>query len=248
MTDFKIIIPARYDSKRLPGKLLLDLAGKPVLWHVYQKALKAKAKEVFIATGDQVIIDYAQSIGANVVKTSNEHESGTDRVAEAVVKLGWKDDEIVVNVQGDQPLLSPTLVQFVADALSENKSCEMATVAKVIDQEKDYLDSNVAKVVVNKNSEALYFSRAPIPFDRDGIFKKGFNQFPIYYHLGLYAYRIVLLKEYQKWGVSELEKIEKLEQLRFLWQGKKIHLAITKEKIFPEVNTLADLELVRSLL
>ncbi|MGB6976303.1 MAG: 3-deoxy-manno-octulosonate cytidylyltransferase [Gammaproteobacteria bacterium] len=250
--EFRVIIPVRYDSKRLPGKALLDLAGKPIMQHVYEQAVKSGAESVVIATDNDKIRKVAEDFGAMVCVTSPEHRSGTERLSEAIVALGCDDDEVIVNVQGDEPLIPPTVIRQVAQDLLYHDNIKVATLCEPIRNVEDLFNPNIVKVVMNRRGFALYFSRAPIPWNRDQFSSqqekiKGKLQGDYFRHIGLYAYRAGFLPEYLQLEVSPLEQLESLEQLRVLWHGGRIHVAVAKEKIPPDVNTAEDLEKVRAL-
>ncbi len=246
---FHVIIPARFASSRLPAKMLADIHGKPLIQHVYERAIQSNAASVTIATDHEQIQQVAENFGAQVCLTATSHNSGTERMAEAAEKLGFDDDEIVVNVQGDQPLVPVSTINLAAQALQEMTTISMSTIAAPIKQRADLFDPNIAKVVRDKQGCALYFSRALIPWNRDALLAEpsgaSIDLQHYYQHMGLYAYRVGFIKRYLTWEASPLENIEMLEQLRVLWHGEKIYVAITDEKIPPEVNTQADLELVR---
>ncbi|MGB5261391.1 MAG: 3-deoxy-manno-octulosonate cytidylyltransferase [Gammaproteobacteria bacterium] len=243
--SFKVVIPARYGSTRLPGKPLLPLAGKPMLQHVYERAAQSGADEVVIATDDQRIESTAQDFGAVACMTATSHTSGTERIAEVAAKFGWADDCIVVNVQGDEPLLPPALVTQVAAGLAQHADARVATLACPLTDRQEWQDPNVVKAVLDRDGYALYFSRAAIPFDRDG--DADARQTALR-HLGLYAYRVDFLKAYSTLEPSPLERIEKLEQLRVLWHGMRIHVGIARERPGPGVDTQADFERVAAML
>jgi 3-deoxy-manno-octulosonate cytidylyltransferase (CMP-KDO synthetase) len=248
MTEFHIIIPARYNSSRLPGKVLLDIKGKPMLQHVYERAVQTGAASITIATDDEQVKKVAQSFGATVCMTAVSHASGTDRVAEAAEKLGLGLGAIVVNVQADQPLIPPSTIRLVAEGLAKQSAAQMATVCAPLQRHEDLMNPNMVKVVLDKKQCALYFSRSTIPWDRDAFLNDStgatVNLKYYYQHMGLYAYRTEFLQRYLTWDASPLENIEALEQLRVLWHGEKIYVAITDEKIPPEVNTPEDLKAV----
>jgi len=216
--NFHIIIPARYQSQRLPGKVLIEVAGKPIIQHVYERAKLCGASSITIAVDDPKVAKIAENFGADVCLTAVDHKTGTDRLGEAAEKLQLADDDIVVNLQGDEPLMPPIAVQTVAKALDKHPIAAVATLCTAIDDQDEMLNSNTVKVVLDKNGFALYFSRAPIPWDRSQL--KGDHPFALR-HLGIYAYRVKTLKAYQQWPISPLEEIEKLEQLRILWHGEK---------------------------
>lgn len=246
--SYIIVIPARYHSTRLPGKPLLAIGSKPMLQHVYERAQQTAASAVIIATDDKRIQAVAESFGAQVCLTA-AHPSGTDRLQEVVSKLGYKDDTLVVNVQGDEPLIAPQLIEQVANNLAQS-SADVATLCYPISQADDLFNPNLVKVVFDQQGYALYFSRAPIPWARDGFAKapKQMPQAQYYRHIGLYAYRAALLQRYVKWQPCELERLEALEQLRVLWYGGKIHVAVAKVEPVAGVDTPADLERVTALM
>jgi 3-deoxy-manno-octulosonate cytidylyltransferase (CMP-KDO synthetase) len=241
---FKVVIPARYASTRLQGKPLLDIAGKPMVVRVAEQSEKSGASEIVIATDFEKIVTVAKQHGFNAVMTRIDHESGTDRIAEVAQKLNWTDDEIVVNVQGDEPLIDPKLIQEVAAHLANSKDAVMATACHAIHDEASFLNPNIVKVVMDVNGNALYFSRAPIPYPRDDAHKANIQA---HRHIGIYAYRVVFLKKYAQLSVTELEKIESLEQLRVLHHGYRIGVTITQNAPASGVDTQEDLDYVRSL-
>ena len=241
---FKVVIPARYASTRLQGKPLLDIAGKPMVVRVAEQAAKSGASEIVIATDFEKIMQVATEHNIKAVMTRINHQSGTDRIAEVAQKLGWGDEEIVVNVQGDEPLIDPKLIQDVAAHLANSKDAVMATACHAIHDEASLLNPNIVKVVMDANGNALYFSRAPIPYPRDDIYKANIQA---YRHIGIYAYRVGFLKKYAELAVTELEKIESLEQLRVLHHGYKIGVTITQNAPPSGVDTQEDLDYVRSI-
>ena len=238
------MIPARYASARLPGKPLLDIAGKPMVVRVAEQAKKSGASEIVIATDFEKIMQAAVEHKIKAVMTRVDHQSGTDRIAEVAQLLNWSDDDIVVNVQGDEPLIDPELIQEVAAHLAQSQDATMATACHAIHDEAALLNPNIVKVVMDANGNALYFSRAPIPYPRDDAFKAHIQA---HRHIGIYAYRVGFLKKYASLSVTELEKIESLEQLRVLHHGYKIGVAITQNAPASGVDTQADLDYVRSL-
>lgn len=248
--SFKIVIPARYASSRLPGKPLLDIAGKPMIQHVHERAKESLAAQVIIATDDERIKRVATEFGADVCMTRSDHISGTDRLAEVAVKREFADDDIIINVQGDEPCLPASLINQVADDLLRHPDADMATLFSQIDQEKHVFDPNAVKVIMDKLGYALYFSRAPIPWMRDHFDQQSTlpPELPHYRHIGLYGYRASFLKHYAELESCVLEQEESLEQLRALYHGKKIHL--TRATVNPGhgVDTQADLDEVRKLL
>jgi len=241
---FKVVIPARYASSRLPGKPLLDIAGKPMVIRVAEQANKSGASAVVIATDFEKIIQVAKAHDVVAVMTNVDHVSGTDRIAEVVQTLNWNDDDIVVNVQGDEPLIDPQLIQEVALTLVHSKHAVMATACHAIHDEATMLNPNVVKVTFDTNGNALYFSRAPIPYPRDEEHKQ---KIKAYRHIGIYAYRVDFLKQYADLTVTELEQIESLEQLRVLYHGYKIAVAVTDNAPANGVDTQADLDEVRRI-
>jgi len=245
-TAFKVVIPARYASTRLPGKPLLEIAGRPMLQYVHEQALKSGADEVIVATDDQRILDSANGFGATVCMTSATHESGTERLAEVAGDMAWDDQAIIVNVQGDEPLLPPALIRQVAEGLASHPEASVATLAYPIQQADEVADPNVVKVVLNNEGYALYFSRAPIPCRRDESVDA--DSLPALRHIGLYAYRAGFLKHYRQLQPSPLEDAEKLEQLRVLWHGLKIFVAIASEMPGHGVDTEDDLQRVEKIL
>lgn len=251
MSGFKVVIPARYGSSRLPGKPLRLLAGRPMVEHVYRRACESGAEEVVIATDDTRIETAAREFGAAVVMTSPEHPSGTDRLAEVVEKRSWPDAAIVVNLQGDEPLMPPTLVAQVARNLAERGEAAIATLCTRIAEAAEFFDPNVVKVVRDAAGYALYFSRAPIPWARDA-FAISREQLPVevphWRHLGLYAYRAKFLRAYRDLAPSAIEGSEMLEQLRALFHGARIHVAEATVLPGPGVDVEADAERVARLL
>jgi len=243
-----VVIPARYASTRLPGKALADLCGKPLLQWVYERACESRADHVVVATDDDRICAAAEAFGAQVCMTSPEHQSGTDRIAEVVETLSLEDEEIVVNLQGDEPLMSPSLLNQVADTLATHVDAVMATVGHVITDERDYHDPHVVKLVTDAAGYALYFSRASIPWHRDALNIGKTPTAPGHRHIGLYAYRAGFVKEYARWPQSPLEQAESLEQLRVLWHGKRIAVCEADELPGPGVDTPEDLERVQKIL
>jgi 3-deoxy-manno-octulosonate cytidylyltransferase (CMP-KDO synthetase) len=237
---FIAVIPARYDSSRLPGKPLADIGGRPMIEWVYELSCKSGADSVIIATDDERIATAGRAAGATVELTAAHHESGTDRIAEVAARLGWPDDQIVVNVQGDEPLLPPALISQVAALLSGDSEAAVATLVTPIRSEEEWRDPNLARVVVDKNNRALYFSRAPIPSPRDGGTPKALR------HIGIYAYRVGALQQLAVTPPCELECVERLEQLRALWLGMKIAVAEAVESPPRGVDTAEDLDAVRS--
>jgi len=249
---FVIVVPARYGSSRLPGKPLVDIGGKPLIWHVHARAVAAGADEVVIATDDVRIADVARGFGAIVCMTSSTHPSGTDRLAEVVAQRSYAADRIIVNLQGDEPLMPAVVLQQVAKNLADKRDAVMATVCEVIADPSQLFAPSVVKVVMDHQGYALYFSRAPIPWDRDGF--AATQQLALspriahYRHIGLYAYRAGFLREYVQWEPAPVEQAEALEQLRVLWRGYRIHVAEAEAATQPGVDTPEDLERVRRAL
>lgn len=239
---FKVVIPARYASTRLPGKPLLDIAGKPMIVCVAEQAQKSRAEQVVIATDFEKILHAANQYGYQAVMTRIDHVSGTDRIAEVAEKMAWPDDAIVVNVQGDEPLIDPALIDEVALTLAHSRDAVMATACHPIHNEAAFLNPNIVKVVLDIHGNALYFSRAPIPYPRDEAHKQHITA---HRHIGIYAYRVGFLKQYANLEVTELEKTESLEQLRVLFHGYKIAVSITQNAPASGVDTQQDLDHVR---
>ena len=239
--SFVIVIPARFASARLPGKPLLDIAGKPMIQHVWQRAMESQAEQVLIATDDQRIADVAHAFGAEVAFTRADHPSGTDRLQEVAQQQGWSEQVAVVNVQGDEPLIPAMVINQVADVLLSNVRADIATLCEAISDEQQFRDPNAVKVVCNEAGEALYFSRAPIAWPRDGIVDKYWG----YRHIGIYAYRAGFLHRYVSWQPCVLEQTEKLEQLRALYKGSVIQVEESCMPIPAGVDTQHDLDIVR---
>jgi 3-deoxy-manno-octulosonate cytidylyltransferase (CMP-KDO synthetase) len=238
---FKVIIPARWASTRLPGKMLADLAGAPMVIRVAQQVMKSQANAVLIATDHADIAAAANSHNIPVMMTRQDHASGTDRLAEVVTQLDWPDSEIIVNVQGDEPLIDPQLINEVASTLAAHADVAMATAAKPMRDSAAIDNPNVVKVVCDLAGRALYFSRSPLPFRRNSI-----EHCPALHHIGLYAYRCSFLRSYSKLTQGLLEQSESLEQLRVLEHGFKIQVAITQRTAFAGVDTIEDLRAVRA--
>jgi 3-deoxy-manno-octulosonate cytidylyltransferase (CMP-KDO synthetase) len=247
---FTIIIPARYASTRLPGKPLADIAGKPMIVRVAERARRAGAERVVVATDDGRIKAAVEAHGIAVCLTRADHATGTDRLAEAAQQLGLADDVIVVNVQGDEPLLSPGLIRTMADRLAAHPEVAIATACHPISDAAEAFNPNVVKVVLDRQRHALYFSRATIPWAREA-FAAGASAvpegLPIYRHYGLYAYRVAFLRAFPALAPAPIERFEALEQLRALWHGFRIVVEITAGAPAPGVDTPADLERVRAL-
>ena len=237
--SYRVVIPARFDSSRLPGKALLPLAGKPMLQWVHERALAAHAAEVIVATDDERIANAARGFGAEVAMTARTHVTGTDRIAEVAVARGWADADIVVNVQGDEPLIPPAVIDQVAQLLAANPRADIATLAVKIDALADLENPNNVKVACDATGRALYFSRAQIPWNRDAPDTPTPASLR---HVGIYAYRVAALRKLATLPAGRLEQIEKLEQLRALENGMEIRVALAVERPLADVNTVADLE------
>ena len=237
---FHVIIPARYASTRFPGKPLADLAGKPMVVHVCERAAKSGAAGVHVATDDKRIFDVVKAHGHRAILTRADHPSGTDRLAEAARKLALKDAEIVVNVQGDEPLIAPRLIAQVGNLLSKKPKASVSTACHAIHDEASLGNPNVVKVVMDAEGYALYFSRSRIPYPREA-------GAACYRHAGIYGYRVGFLKKYSRLKPAPLEKAEALEQLRVLWHGFRIAVAVSETEIPPGVDTPQDLEAVRRM-
>jgi 3-deoxy-manno-octulosonate cytidylyltransferase (CMP-KDO synthetase) len=237
--SFRVVIPARFDSSRLPGKALLPLAGKPMLQWVHERARASRAAEVVVATDDERIASAARGFGADVALTARTHLSGTDRIAEVAVARGWLDDDVVVNVQGDEPLIPPVVIDQVAKLLTTHARADIATLAVKLDSPADLQDPNVVKAACDAGGRALYFSRAPVPWNRDAPTTLTGAHLR---HVGIYAYRVAALRRLAALPPTRLEQIEKLEQLRALEHGMEIRVALAVERPLADVNTAADLE------
>jgi 3-deoxy-manno-octulosonate cytidylyltransferase (CMP-KDO synthetase) len=246
--NFVVVIPARYASSRLPGKPLADIAGKPMVVHVADRGRESGAGEVIVATDDRRIRDAVSTHGHVALMTRADHASGTDRIAEVAASRGWPDDLIVVNVQGDEPRIPPALIRSVAMQLDGHRDAAIATACHPIHEAAEMFNPNATKVVLDKDGYALYFSRAPIPYARDA-FRNDVSRLPgglpVYRHLGLYAYRCRFLRTYSTLSSAAIEQFEALEQLRALWHGHRISVAITDQAPEPGVDTPEDLEKTR---
>jgi 3-deoxy-manno-octulosonate cytidylyltransferase (CMP-KDO synthetase) len=249
--SFSVVIPARYGSTRLPGKPLLDIAGKPMIQRVWEQASKSDAREVLIATDDPRIFEAAEKFGAHACMTSPDHPSGTDRLQEVAKQAGWTGEHIVVNVQGDEPLIPPAVINQVALNLANHEHAGIATLCEDILGLEELVNPNAVKVVTNALGMALYFSRATIPWPREQ-FMEGVTQMPETgcwsRHIGIYAYRTEFLHRYVTWQPAPLEQLEQLEQLRALYNGVGIHVARVVEAVPGGVDTAQDLEAVRALI
>ena len=242
--NFKIVIPARFSSTRFPGKPLALIDGVPMVVRVYQRVVETSASEIIVATDDQRIANACGEYNAPVCLTSPDHPTGTDRVAEVCEKMGWDDDDVIVNVQGDEPLIPLSSVVQVARNLQQNPDAAIATLCTPISSSQELLDPNNVKVVFDHRGMALYFSIAPIPFDRDtsNDLSQSFR------HLGLYAYRASFLGRYSSLQACVIEELEKLEQLRALWNGERIHVDVATELPGPGVDTPEQLAEVEALI
>ena len=249
MLAFKVVIPARFASTRLPGKPLLDIGGKPMVVRVAEQAAQSGAQQIIIATDHPPILAVATQHGFQACMTRTDHSSGTDRIAEVAAQLGWSNDTIVVNVQGDEPLIPPALIRAVAQHLQDHPECAIATVCHPIHDEASMRNPNIVKTVLDKHGNALYFSRAPIPWPRDAY---ALNQplpqnVSVLRHIGLYAYRAGFLRAYGRLAPAAIEQTESLEQLRALYHGYKIGVTITAEAPPSGVDTDLDLQATRRL-
>jgi 3-deoxy-manno-octulosonate cytidylyltransferase (CMP-KDO synthetase) len=247
--QFRVVIPARYASSRLPGKPLADIGGRPMVLRVVERALQAGAASVVVATDDVRVQQAVEAAGHQALMTSPDHQSGTERLVEVAETLGWPDDTLVVNVQGDEPLIDPQLIREAARQLVLHDDAVMATLAHPIHDHADFINPNVVKVVADENGYALYFSRAPIPWPRDAFATQAAmpHELGALRHIGLYAYRAGFLRTYAGLASSPLERYEMLEQLRVLWHGYRISLGISPTVPAPGVDTPEDLERVRRL-
>jgi 3-deoxy-manno-octulosonate cytidylyltransferase (CMP-KDO synthetase) len=248
---FKVVIPARYGSTRLPGKPLLPIVGKPMIAYVCERAREAAADEIVVATDDERIHQAVRALGINAVMTRTDHQSGTERIAEVAEQLGWTDDEIIVNLQGDEPLIDPAYLRDAAAVLAGQRQAGIATLAAEIRDREEIFNPNAVKVVLNRHGYALYFSRAPIPWDRDGFAagpRTPTGKMPYYRHIGMYAYTVDFLRRYCSWETSVLERTESLEQLRILWQGEAIAVKVVDKVPSAGVDTQEDLERVEQFL
>lgn len=250
---FRIVIPARYASSRLPAKPLADIAGKPMIVRVAERVAGCGAAELCIATDHAEVARVVEAAGFRAVMTRADHPSGTDRLGEVVAAMGWQDDDIVVNVQGDEPLIDPAIVRKVADSLASDRDASIATAAHPIHDIEEFMNPAVVKVVCDAHQRALYFSRAPMPWPRDafgrnppssGAMPGGVQALR---HVGLYAYRVSFLRRYAGLAPSPLEGIEMLEQLRALWHGYRICVDVLDTAPAAGVDTPEDLERVRRI-
>lgn len=250
---FSVIIPARFASSRFPGKPLASLQGKPMIQHVYERACQSEADRILVATDDQRIADVAAGFGAEVCMTSPDHPSGTDRLQQVVKDQGYYADDIVVNVQGDEPMIPPRIINQVAHNLMAEPEASIATLSEPIEDVASLLNPNVVKVVKDIRGMALYFSRAPIPWPRDSFNADSEKaemptEFNWQRHIGIYAYRVKLLNDFVKWPPAPLEETECLEQLRAMWNGARIHVAEADEQPPTGVDTPEDLARLEKML
>lgn len=249
---FRVVIPARYGSTRLPGKVLLPLLGKPLLAHVWQRACDSLAEQVVIATDDERVVQLARALGADVEMTDPAHASGSDRVNEVAQRRGWPDTDVVVNLQGDEPAMPPQLIDQLGQTLLTQQQFDMATLAFPLAEIAAYLDPHQVKVVFAANGQALYFSRAPIPCDRSAVLAgRAESELPAaggYGHIGLYAYRVGALKRFSALPPSALEDCEGLEQLRALDNGMRMHVGLAASRPGRGVDTAADVAVVEAQL
>ena len=243
MMKFTVVIPARYASTRFPGKPLARLGDRTILQRVYERAGYSQAERVIIATDDERIASAARAFEAEVCMTSDQHQSGTERLAEVVELLAFDDDTVIVNLQGDEPFIGIDTINQVAGLLLDSPDHGMATLCHEIENKDEITDPHIVKVVLDSSSDALYFSRAPIPWDRDQL-----CCLPCYRHIGLYAYTAGFLRDYIRMEPCELEKAEALEQLRVLYHGYRIKVGITREELAIGIDTPDDLERAKKLL
>jgi 3-deoxy-manno-octulosonate cytidylyltransferase (CMP-KDO synthetase) len=258
-TSFIVVIPARYQSSRLPGKVLADIGGKPMIQWVVEKAQQSGARKIIVATDNDEVEQVVMGLNCEVCRTRTDHESGTERLAEVMEKYQFNDDEIIVNVQGDEPFIPPENIAQVANNLAHQKSnqqvARMSTLAININSVEEAFNPNAVKVLLDKDGYALYFSRATIPYDRERFLtakastEENIRAIGDFYlrHVGIYAYRAGFIKDYVNWPTSELEQVEALEQLRVLYQGEKIHVAVANSHVPVEgVDTPEDLAKARA--
>ncbi|WDE13396.1 3-deoxy-manno-octulosonate cytidylyltransferase [Thalassomonas haliotis] len=243
--SFVVVIPARYQSSRLPGKVLADIEGKPMIQWVVEKAKQSGASQVIVATDNDDVASAVTAFGGEVCRTRADHQSGTERLAEVMEKYQFSDDQVIVNVQGDEPFIPAQNITQVAKNLASQDKARMATLAVSINDVEEAFNPNVVKVVCDSLGYALYFSRSTIPYDRERFLNRDdIQQIGDFYlrHIGIYAYRAGFIKDYVSWPASALEQIESLEQLRVLWQGEKIHVAVAASNLPVEgVDTPEDL-------
>ncbi|MDV6327145.1 3-deoxy-manno-octulosonate cytidylyltransferase [Idiomarina sp. PL1-037] len=248
--SFTVVIPARFGSSRLPGKPLADIAGKPMIQHVVERAEASGAAEVIVATDDMRVKEGVDKFGGRVMMTSSEHSSGTERLAEVIEQLALAENEVVVNVQGDEPFIPPEIIRQVADNLANQRQAPMATLAVPITNAEDIFNPNTVKVVTDAAGYALYFSRAAIPWDREHFSaERATDVVTEHYHrhIGIYAYRAGFVRRYVEWQPSPIEQLESLEQLRVLWHGERIHVAEAILAPATGIDTEEDLQQARKL-
>lgn len=244
--SFVVIIPARYASTRLPGKPLVDINGKPMVVHVLERARESGAERIIVATDNEEVMAAVQAVGGEVCMTRADHQSGTERLAEVVEKCGFSDETVIVNVQGDEPMIPPAIIRQVADNLAARRDVGMATLAVPVESAEEAFNPNAVKVVMDAQGYALYFSRATIPWDRDRFAASRETIGDSFLrHIGIYGYRAGFIRRYVSWQTSPLEQIEMLEQLRVLWYGEKIHVDVASVVPGTGVDTPEDLERVR---
>ena len=247
--QFRVIIPVRMGAQRLPNKPLLPINGMPMIQHTYNVATQSGAVDAIIATDSHEIAEVCRDFGAPVCMTSPDHKTGSERIAEAVEALGFDEEDIIVNLQGDEPLMPAGIIHQVAHVLDVHDNAKIATICRKITDNAAIFDPHVVKVVFNKRNQAMYFSRAAIPWERDN-----FSEQPIksecshYHHIGIYAYRVGFLQEYLRSMPCDIELYENLEQLRILWHGHRIHMCTTDIDVPKGVDTQADLDRVRSIM
>jgi 3-deoxy-manno-octulosonate cytidylyltransferase (CMP-KDO synthetase) len=249
MLAFHVVIPARISSTRLPGKPMLLIGGKPMVVRVAEQAAQSGAQQIWIATDHHPIMAAVHEHGFKACLTKAEHPSGTDRIAEVVAQQQWSDDTIVVNVQGDEPLIPPKLIRSVAQHLHDHPECAIATACHPIHDEASMRNPNIVKAVLDKDNNAMYFSRAPIPYPRDAFAHNTplSTDLTVLRHIGIYAYRASFLRAYEKLAPTTIEQTEALEQLRALWHGYKIGVTITQDAPPSGVDTEADLIVAREI-
>ncbi len=249
--EFQVVIPARYESSRFPGKVLADLNGQPMLQHVYDRAVESGADTVIIATDDDRVAEAAAKFDAKVCMTSVEHCCGTERIAEVAEACEFDDNDIVINVQADEPMIPPKVIRDLAADMAELENIKVGSVCSKLSDVKQLFDPNVVKVILNRRNNAMYFSRAPIPWGREDFAKDhdkiDLTEKTYYRHHGLYAFRAGFLAHFLDWQESPLEDIEKLEQLRILWHGGRIHMHVTDRAMPMDVNTPQDLEVLKKV-
>ncbi|WP_448549617.1 3-deoxy-manno-octulosonate cytidylyltransferase [Thalassotalea fusca] len=248
--SFIVVIPARYQSTRLPGKVLADINGKPMIQWVVEKARKSGASRVIVATDNDLVAEQVEAFGGEVCRTRADHQSGTERLAEVVEHYGFANDQVIVNVQGDEPFIPAENIAQVAENLARQDKARMATLAVKINDVEEAFNPNAVKVICDKDGYALYFSRSTIPYDRARFLTNdNVNEIGDFYlrHIGIYAYRAGFIQDYVSWPASQLEQIESLEQLRVLWQGERIHVDVANSRLPVEgVDTPEDLEKARA--